>query len=290
MQNPNLSGEQLQALCNVLADTSRGLTKTQLSQLLRMCGVTLLDDGSYNDGLTYKIGLNKSKWLFNCLASDIDSSDSSSKTFLLVQKALNPISFTRDEKREQYEFLLEGVNKVLSFIGLTVTRAGTIAEVPTVKTLKEVDQRVNGLRAKLYHRAIHQEVQKYCINDYLRKDYYDAVFEAAKSLAERVRQLTGLNLDGSNLFQSAFSTKHPLVFINTLKDESERSEFLGLRELLEAIHHLVRNPVAHKPKLNWATDETKALDILTVISFAHKYLDICYLIPTSQKNGNLQHH
>jgi len=148
------------------------------------------------------------------------------------------------------------------------------------KTLDEVDRRINSLKKHLYNRAIHQEVTKYCIKDYLRKDYYDAVFESAKGLAERVRIISGLTTDGGALFQKAFSKNDPYIFFNGLSTSNEISEFVGLKELLEAIFHLVRNPAAHTPKVNWKVDETKALDILTVISFAHKYLDECHRIPT----------
>lgn len=84
-------------------------------------------------------------------------------------------------------------------------------------------------------------MQKYCIKDYLRADYYDAVFEAAKGLAERVRQISGLTTDGGTLFQVAFSKNDPYIFFNAMSTNSERSEFAGLKELLEAIFHLVRN-------------------------------------------------
>lgn len=151
--------------------------------------------------------------------------------------------------------------------------------VSQAETLSEVDQRVNQLKKALYDRAIHSEVQKYCVEDYLRADYYDAVFEASKGLAERVRQISGLTTDGGILFQAVFSKNDPYIFFNAMKTDSERSEFTGLKELLEAIFHLVRNPAAHTPKVNWKTDETKALDILTLISFAHKYLDECHRMP-----------
>lgn len=49
-------------------------------------------------------------------------------------------------------------------------------EVVQAKTLDEVDRRVNSLQRQFYNRAIHSEVQKYSIKDYLQKDYYDAVF------------------------------------------------------------------------------------------------------------------
>ena len=37
--------------------------------------------------------------------------------------------------------------------------------------------------------------------------------------------------------------------------------------------------MAHTPKINWKQNENEALDILTIISFAHKYLDKCYKNP-----------
>ena len=64
-----------------------------------------------------------------------------------------------------------------------------------------------------------------------------------------------------------------------MQTESEKSEIIGLKELMEAIFHLVRNPAVHTPKINWKVDEAKALDVLTLISFAHKYLDECHKMP-----------
>lgn len=99
--------------------------------------------------------------------------------------------------------------------------------VSQAETLSEVDQRVNHLKKALYDRAIHSEVQKYCVEDYLRADYYDAVFEASKGLAERVRQISGLTTDGGTLFQTVFSKNDPYIFFNAMKTDSERSEFIG---------------------------------------------------------------
>ena len=196
--------------------------------------------------------------------------------------AFNPIIHTGSAQRDRYKYLFEEINKVLLLIGLEVTKEGTLQEATKAQTLDEVDRRVNRLKTQLYNRAIHHEVVKYCIKDYLRKDYYDTVFEAAKGLAERIRSITGLTTNGGELFQTAFSQKSPHLFFNALKTEREKSEFKGVKELLEAIYHLVRNPAAHTPKINWKNDEIKALDILTLISFAHKYLDECYPIPKSK--------
>ncbi len=277
--NKVIDEQQLKAVCDVLGETSLGYTKTELSRLLEQSNIQIMSDGKFSNGYVYQVGLNKRDWLYNCLANEINIHNSLNRVYVFLEKALNPVAFTDETKRSKYEFLLEGVNKALLMAGLEMSKEGKLVEVVQAKTLDEVDRRVNSLKKQLYNRCIHSEVQKYCIKDYLQKDYYDAIFEAAKGLAERVRQITGLTTDGGTLFQTAFSKNDPYIFFNGLQTESEKSEFSGLKELLEAIFHLVRNPAAHTPKVNWNVDESKALDILTLISFAHKYLDQCHKMP-----------
>ncbi len=276
-----LSEQQLKSVCAVLADTNRGLTKTELTHTLQHCRIATVDDGNRNigNGMYYQVGLNKRNWLYSCFENEINTRQSYKRIYSFIESALNPISYTSTEKRDKYQWLYEETNKVLILVGLQIQKDGKATSVPKAETLDEVDRRVNSLHKKLYDRAIHSEVTKYCIKDYLRKDYFDAVFEASKGLAERVRQMTGLTKDGGELFQTAFSTKDPYMFLNSFKTQSELSEFIGLKELLEAIFHLARNPEAHTPKVNWKVEETKALDILTLISFAHKYLDECHRMP-----------
>ncbi len=274
-----LDQQKIKAICDIVAHTSQGLTKSQLTTLLGQCRICVVDDGSSRSQLGYTIGLNKREWLYNCLVTEINKSHSFCKIISFLQTALNPALYTSIDSRQKYRYLVEETNKVLLFAGLSIDQSGQLVEVSQAQTLTEVDQRVNHLKKALYDRAIHSEVQKYCVEDYLRADYYDAVLEATKGLAERVRQISGLTTDGGTLFQTAFSKNDPYIFFNAMKTDSERSEYTGLKELLEAIFHLVRNPAAHTPKVNWKTDETKALDILTLISFAHKYLDECHRIP-----------
>lgn len=277
--NCTLDQQQLKAICGILGHTSQGLTKSELSNLLGQCGIQILDDGSRRYSYGFIIGLNKKDWLYNCLAMELNRKKSFNKVFAFFQAALNPALYTQMDDRAKYQYLIEETNKVLLLAGLSIDQSGTLIEVEQAQSLQEVDQRVNHLKKALYDRSIHSEVQRYCIEDYLRKDYYDAVFEAAKGLAERVRQITGLTTDGGTLFQTAFSKNDPYLFFNSMQSDSERNEFTGLKELLEAIFHLIRNPAAHTPKINWKSDETKALDVLTLISFAHKYLDECSRMP-----------
>ena len=276
-----LNEQQIKSICAILADTKNGLTKTEIKTYLINCKIPIVDDEKIvvENGLSYQVGTNKKNFLYSCFAQRVNKTQSYNCIYEFIQTALNPINYTKTENREKYKWLSEELNKVLILLGLQVKDDGEIIVVGKANTLREVDKRVNDLKKKLYERSIHSEVVRYCESDYLRKDYFDAVFEAAKGLAERVRNITGLKTDGGTLFNTAFSTKDPYLFFNKLSNESEESEFKGLKDLLCAIFHLARNPEAHTPKINWKVDQTKALDILTLISFAHKYLDECHKMP-----------
>ena len=285
MINKPMSQQQLKALCDAMANSNPqfGLTESEIRLKLGQCSIAILDKGRSNNGITYQIGLNKRDWLYNCFANEVNTKKSFVNIYRFIENTLDPVNFTSEDKRDKYEFLFLETNKILLLNGLEIQRNGKIIETRKAETLDDVDKRVKSLEQKLNDRNIHDDVKKYCIRDYLRKDYFDAVFEAAKGVAQRVRNITGLETDGGTLFQTAFSVKDPYLYFNLLKTDSEISEFRGLKELLEAIFHLVRNPQAHTPKINWNIEEEKALDVLTLISLAHKYLDECN--PVLYKTG-----
>lgn len=275
--------QNLRNISAIIADTTRGLTKSEIERHLIENKIVVLSDGSYKNGIGYKIGLNKRDWLYNCLVNEINSTQSFDKIVKFIESVMSPVNYTKLEKRDKYTFILEEVNKILLLLGYEIDLSGKIIENIKANNLDEVDRRVNLLKKKIYDRNIHSEVVKYCIHDYLREDYFDTVFEATKGLAERVRQISGLKSDGNELFQNAFATKDPYIILNMLATDSERNEYNGLKELLISLFHLVRNPLAHTPKINWKQNENEALDILTIISFAHKYLDKCYQNPSKVK-------
>ena len=281
MLNKQMSQQHIKALCDVLAhsDPQCGLTKTEITLKLGQCSIKAVDDGYRTNGFAYQTGLNKRDWLYNCFITELNDKKSFAHIYRFIENALDPVNFTPDEKRGKYKFLFDGVNKVMLLNGFEVQENGKITQTVKAETLDDVDKRVKSLEQKLTDRDIHGEVKRYCIRDYLQKDYFDAVFEAAKGVAQRVREITGLKTDGGALFQTAFAKKDPYLYLNLLQTESEISEFTGVKELLEAIFHLVRNQAAHTPKINWKVEETRALDILTLISVAHKYLDECKPVP-----------
>jgi len=112
----------------------------------------------------------------------------------------------------------------------------------------------------------------------LQDNYFHAVFEAAKSLTDRIARETDLNLDGTQLIERAFSLEHPAVVMNKLETNSEKNQHRGLKEMLLGINYSVRNVTAHELKIKWAVNEDKAINMLSIISSLHKELDECHFI------------
>ena len=105
-----------------------------------------------------------------------------------------------------------------------------------------------------------------CREELLQDNYFHAVFEAAKSLTDRIACETELNLDGTQLIERAFSLEHPAVVMNKLETNSEKNQHRGLKEMLLGVNYSVRNVTAHELKIKWAINEDKAINMLNIIS------------------------
>lgn len=164
-------------------------------------------------------------------------------------------------------------------LGLQMTNEGKLIRVEAATTISEVERRTRSLVSELQKRHIHYDVIKCGKEEYLQENYFHAVFEAAKSLSEKVREKAGMLDDGTSLFNTAFSVNNPRLAINSLQTSSEKNIQNGLKEMLNGITHMVRNVTAHELKIKWVVDEQEAIDILTTISFLHKQLDECFVVP-----------
>ncbi len=272
----DITSQTIEEICEIIGDS---FTKSELKKFLHHARIPEQDDGSKKyENVAYVPGLRKSKWLFNCIVIEQRQTPNCFVAFL--KTVYSPSTALNPDLKPKYGETLQKVNMQLALVGLEITKSGDIKTVIKATTADEVERRFNSIQRKLSQRGIHHEVTKYCTRELLHENYTHAVFEAAKGLAERVRIMTNTDKDGGELFDYVFSTKAPKLLINELKTQSDRSEMLGLKELMCAIFHLIRNEIAHIPAIDWQVNEHQALDILTMISVAHNYLDKSFPYPT----------
>lgn len=192
---------------------------------------------------------------------------------VFVQKLLAPVRFVG--RPDEYKRICDDFNRIAAFAGLKFIERGEFVVISPTATLTAAEQRANSLRIRLIDRNAHAEVLKYCTAELVANDAFHAIFEACKGLFERIRQLSGLKLDGNKLIEQAFGGQMPVVALNTLRTQTEKDEQSGFMSLLKGCASACRNPVAHEPRVLWAGTDEDALDSLVLISLLHKKLDHC---------------
>lgn len=257
---PMFNAQILEGLCKTIADTNSGLTGSEIGYLLANTKIEDVDPAA-----------TKWKRLFNAFVNYQNKNLRSNFILIFIQQALNPVRYVGNE--ELFHDRRSEINKRLAFIGVELRENGKFIVVNEATTISEAEERANRLKHKLENRNTHVEIFNYCKSELLVGNYFHAVFEATKSVADRLRKMTGLLTDGSALADTVFSTSNPLVRINNMLTATDRSEHLGLCYLIKGIFGMIRNSTAHEPKVTFVIAEEDALDCLTTISLIHKKLD-----------------
>lgn len=246
----------------------------ELARLLGGCGTSNDISLVLNDrGLVDDSG-ESTKWkrLYFVFLKYQNQNKCANQIIDFTQSFFSPVRFVG--RNEEFEENRQKLNAILSFSGLEYGKDGKFRQCETARTLDEAERRVQTIQAKFQGRRIHPEVLKYCRRELMQDNYFHAVFEASKGLAQRIRDLSEIQADGAVLIDKVFSIEKPILAINSLRTETERSEHKGFALLLKGCFAAVRNPLAHEPKIIWK-GEDDAADYLSLISLLHRKLDDC---------------
>ena len=262
---PYLNNSELERVSNIFGDTKAGFTGNEITRLLSLCNITDACPGG-----------TKRTRLFDSFAGECNRSKSSNCVYAFIREAFSPARWLASPS-EKKSMLLK-INEVLALKGLQLNEKNEYESIKTATTVSEAKRRASQLSKRLYNLHVHEFVMQCCREELLQENYFHAVFEAAKSLTNRIAEATGLNLDGAQLIERAFSLEHPAIVMNKLETNSEKNQHRGIKEMLLGINYAVRNVVAHELKIKWAIEEDRAINILSIISSLHKELDDCHFI------------
>ena len=263
MKIPAFKEANLEQVCNVLGDTSTGLTGSEIGRYLRECGI---DDP--HPGMTKRIRL------YDALFARQRVDGCANNVCAFIQRVMNPVLHVQSPG--YFENKQAELNRVLSFEGLRLNDEGKLERCKQARTISDAQTAANQLRQKLVSRGVHPDVLKFCRAELVEGNYFHAVLEATKSLAQKIRDKTGFTSDGGDLVDEAFGIgkkAYPVLAFNALSTESERSEHKGLMNLMKGFFGTFRNPTAHAPRIAWKITEQDALDMMTVASLLHRRLD-----------------
>lgn len=266
---PQFSDGQLQRICDVLADTSTGLTGSEIGRLLRELGI---EDPMQS--------MTKRHRLYEALRARQHQDRCGNYVVEFMHRAMEPVRYM--DKVDVFASRREALNHVLIFCGYTLGEDGKLGSQSPARTLEEAEERAGRLRTELQRRGVHVDVLAFCRSELLQKNHFHAVFEATKSVADKIRVRTGLTGDGSELIDHAFGygkAGMPFLAFNSLQTDTERSEHTGMMNLLKGMFGAFRNVTAHAPKVSWHLSEQDALDLLTIASLLHRRIDTAVRTP-----------
>lgn len=258
------SAEQLEAIAKVLGETDTGLTGSEIEHVLVKCKIEDVDPTA-----------TKWKRLYNAFANCQNHEQCGNNIIAFVNKAMSPVRFTN--QKEQFAGLRQSLNVTLAFSGLKVDEDGKVKRTAIASTISEAVQRAVGLKKSLVDRNVHPDVLRFCQAELLQENYFHAVLEATKSVANKLRQKTDLTSDGAKLATDALSlgqSGYPLLAINNFGTDTEKAEQRGFMNLVIGLFGTFRNPTAHAEKIYWPIGEQDALDILSLVSLVHRKLDV----------------
>lgn len=251
---------QLEQLSKVLGHTSNGMTGQEIAQILARARIT-------------DAAPTSTKWrrIFVALEGRQGRDQEGGCVLNFIHHALEPARYLGEPSL--FETRRGQVNEVLAFHGLRFGEDGKFHKVTKAKTLDDATRRAVQLRQKLSDRDVHPDVLGFCRAELVVDNYFHAALEAVKSINAKIKDRTGLDLDGAELYDAAFSGSAPLLHVNPFQNKSQRSEQAGFLHLLKGLHGMFRNPMAHAPRAAWPMSEEDALDLLAAVSYVHRRLD-----------------
>lgn len=256
---PPFSASAVEQVCRVLGDA---VTGSQIPNLIAPLRSPETPSDQQN---------TKWKRLFNAVATAQNRQGDGRPLLRLVSEVMAPVRFPSPAAFEESRTRL---NERLLLSGFEVAKDGRLHRAKAATTLGEAQRRADDLRAELVRRGVHLDVLSFCRAELLERNYFHAVLEACKSVAHKLRTLTGETGDGATLVDATCSRKSgPRIAFNDLATEWEQSEQIGLATLMKGLFSTFRNPTAHAPKVLWATSRADALDMLTLASMLHRRLD-----------------
>lgn len=168
---PSFNESHLEAMCRILADTDTGLKGTEIGRILAQLGIL---DGDPTG--------TKWKRLFLALCNRQRQDGCANNVVRFLYTAMNPVRYTNEP--EVFEHRRTELNEALIFAGYSLEKNGKLRRQQAAATLDEAHERANRLKAELRRRGVHPDVLTFCKAELIQQNYFHAVFEATKSVAD----------------------------------------------------------------------------------------------------------
>jgi len=233
-----------------------------------------IDEQFHNSGLVDTCeGSNKPDRIYYTLKARQKQDTCANNVLSFILGIINPRRYDNESEFERHRAL---INERLLYEGIEIDKSGQARVVDKAKTISEAKRRSMKIKEKVHGIGIHPDILPYCESEWLNENYFHAILEITKSVAERLREKSGYSSDGAELVDQCFGLgkdKRPMLAFNTLQSESEESEHKGFGNFIKGFFSMYRNPKAHDPKIIEDTQITEMTEVLVVATIIQNKLD-----------------
>lgn len=255
----------LSTLRSVSAIIGDLLTHRQITEHLQNAGI--VDTGE---------GTNKPDRIYFSLKARQVQDKCGNNVLSFVLKIIDPKRYGDEAVFEKHRTI---INEKLLYEGIEIDRAGRPNAVSKASTISEAKRRSLRVKERVHGIGVHSDILRYCEAEWLNENYFHAILEVTKSVAQKLRDKSGYTGDGSELVDACFGLgkdSKPMLAFNTLKSDSDESEHKGFLNFVKGFFGLYRNPKAHDPKILEDTQLSELTEVLVIASIIHSKLDATY--------------
>lgn len=241
------------------------LTHKQINEQFQNAG--LIDTGE---------GTNKPDRIYNTLKNRQKQDNCGNNVLSFILRIINPKRYDNEAEFEKHR---TAINEKLLYEGIEIDKEGQPKIVEKAKTIPEAKRRSLKIKERIHGIGVHTDILPYCESEWLNENYFHAILEITKSVAEKLRQKSGYTSDGAELVDECFGLgkeKRPMLAFNRLQTESEESEHKGFSNFIKGFFSMYRNPKAHDPKILEDTQLTEMTEVLVVATIIQNKLDKTY--------------
>jgi len=144
---------------------------------------------------------------------------------------------------------------------------------PVIKALHEIIPEYPMLHWRHLDELLRDNVKSL----YVQKMYWMAADQATKIYFDHLRQMTGVDVDGTNAADRMFGGSNPLIRVTPGGTDTERNIQMGHHMLSKGVAQGFRNPSAHEPAHKLVPGVFSELDCLNILSL------VSYLVTRAKK-------
>jgi uncharacterized protein (TIGR02391 family) len=202
--------------------------------------------------------------------------------FSFQQESFPNDSITSTRAKEIYDWVLslakqsmtatERDSLVSQFISIITPEQSEDKVAKILKSANLGSGDTNKVSEDFLLRNYHELIHKHCRQLFIQKNYFHAVFEAAKVYNKLVQDKSQSEKDGQSLMLDVLSVNGVLK-LNKCMTQTEKNIQEGVKFLSAGLMQAMRNPTAHEPALDWPISKNDCLDMLSFISYLFRQLE-----------------